>query len=346
MTLDFQLSNIQKNVRQLSDKVLLWQMEYLSKHERVITVLVLRHLREIETRRLFIELGFSSMHIYCIKHLKYSEGQTQRRLSSARLMTELPEIEENIKAGDLNVTNLAKFQSFAKSEKAVDHTLSRDEKLDLLKQIENKPTRQVERELIELSHQPALLAEKFHHTSVITTEDGVHQQYLKFEALLDEESEALLQEFKNLYAHELKDQANVSVLTFLLTKAVLDKKKQKGLIVKVNTNALPPPTEKVNEELQGNEEVKLVRIPLRSATMSSTVKLVWKRAQACCEQVLSSTGEKCGSKYALEIDHVVPIALGGSDDVSNLQLLCRAHNSRRAIKTFGVFGRAGRMTPV
>jgi hypothetical protein len=330
MSFEFKLSNIQTNVKQLTDKVLLHQMDLLTIHERKVTVLVLRHLREIEVRRLFIELGYSSMHVYCIKHLKYSEGQTQRRLSSARLMTELPEIEKDIQAGSLNITNLAKFQSFARAEKAADFALSKVEKLEALLLIQNKSTRQVERELIQKSHQPEVLAERYHNISVVMSEVGSVNQFAKFEALLSEENQELLQEFKNLYAHELKDHANVSVLTFLLSKAVQHKRKQKGLILKPkgatvrdNSNATPPSAPKV----------KLLR---KTASVVAS-RAVWKRAEACCEQKVNGTGEKCGSKYALQIDHVVPVALGGNDDVENLQLLCRAHNSRRAIKTFGVF---------
>ena len=143
MTLDFQDSQktkIQENVKALPDKVLLSQMDYLADHERSITILVLRHLREIELRKLFVDLKCSSMKDYCIKHLKYSDGQTQRRLSSARLLIELPEIEKEIQSGSLNVTNLANFQSFARTEKLADHALTKEEKLEILTDIQNKST--------------------------------------------------------------------------------------------------------------------------------------------------------------------------------------------------------------
>jgi hypothetical protein len=54
---------------------------------------------------------------------------------------------------------------------------------------------------------------------------------------------------------------------------------------------------------------------------------VWRRANSQCEL--------CGSEYALEIDHVQPKALGGSNDLENLRLLCRCCNQRSAIQTFG-----------
>ncbi|NUM88778.1 MAG: HNH endonuclease, partial [Bdellovibrionales bacterium] len=46
--------------------------------------------------------------------------------------------------------------------------------------------------------------------------------------------------------------------------------------------------------------------------------------------------ENCHSVYALEIDHRIPRALGGTNDAPNLRLLCRSCNQRAAIQVFGL----------
>lgn len=43
----------------------------------------------------------------------------------------------------------------------------------------------------------------------------------------------------------------------------------------------------------------------------------------------------CGSVHALEVDRIRPRALGGSDEPSNLRILCRNCNQRAAIRVFG-----------
>ena len=40
---------------------------------------------------------------------------------------------------------------------------------------------------------------------------------------------------------------------------------------------------------------------------------------------------KCGSRENLEIDHVVPLARGGSNRLENLQLLCQDCNRRKGV---------------
>ena len=40
----------------------------------------------------------------------------------------------------------------------------------------------------------------------------------------------------------------------------------------------------------------------------------------------------CKTKEELTIDHIYPVSLGGNDDMSNLQILCRSCNSKKGAK--------------
>ena len=58
-------------------------------------------------------------------------------------------------------------------------------------------------------------------------------------------------------------------------------------------------------------------------------RAVWRRyGGACCYQD-PLTGVTCGSTHLVQIDHIVPVAQGGSDDIVNLRLRCAVHNRRR-----------------
>jgi hypothetical protein len=62
-----------------------------------------------------------------------------------------------------------------------------------------------------------------------------------------------------------------------------------------------------------------------------------RRDDGCCTYNDLITDKRCGSRSFVEVDHIVPRALGGSNDQSNLRLLCRAHNIMTSRKVFGVW---------
>jgi hypothetical protein len=64
-------------------------------------------------------------------------------------------------------------------------------------------------------------------------------------------------------------------------------------------------------------------------------RFVWARDGGKCTYVNSSTGVQCNSQFKLELDHIVPVALGGQSTAQNLKLVCAAHNQLSAIKIFG-----------
>ena len=53
----------------------------------------------------------------------------------------------------------------------------------------------------------------------------------------------------------------------------------------------------------------------------------------CCYQ--SPDGVRCSSTKYLQVDHILPFAAGGKTEISNLRLLCPAHNRLMAERHFG-----------
>ena len=61
---------------------------------------------------------------------------------------------------------------------------------------------------------------------------------------------------------------------------------------------------------------------------------VWTRDGGRCRWPLASGG-LCGATRSLELDHVVPLARGGTTTTANLRVLCRFHNQLAARQAFG-----------
>ncbi len=173
------------NLKYLTDKALLEDVKKLAQTERETTTNILHHLKEIERRKLFCDLGYPSMIQYAMSELGYSETSAIRRINGARLLKELPEIESQIKDGSLSLSNLHKAAGFFRKENIKEPTKKRI----ILKKIENKSARQCEKTLLELSPQTPLPKESL---------KLVAPEFSQIKVNLHEETLGLLEEAKCL----------------------------------------------------------------------------------------------------------------------------------------------------
>jgi hypothetical protein len=60
-----------------------------------------------------------------------------------------------------------------------------------------------------------------------------------------------------------------------------------------------------------------------------TKREVWLRDQGRCTHSYANGG-RCDSRFALQFDHIIPWAYGGTHEADNLRLLCRAHHALRS----------------
>jgi hypothetical protein len=149
----------------LTDQALLESAKQLAQTERETLTKILHHLREIERRRLYCDAGCASLFEYAVKCLHYSEGQAGRRIQAMRLIKEIPEIEQKIQSGALSLSNISQAQSFFRD--AATGTpgggpkiITRETKLRVLERLENKTSRDGQRELIQLGGESALPKER------------------------------------------------------------------------------------------------------------------------------------------------------------------------------------------
>jgi hypothetical protein len=88
--------------QELAERILL-----LRDRERAITVKFLNHLGEFDKRRLYLDLGYSSLFDYCVRKLGYSESSAFRRVECARALREFPQLGSMILNGEVNLCSLA-----------------------------------------------------------------------------------------------------------------------------------------------------------------------------------------------------------------------------------------------
>ena len=99
-------------VRKLNNQQLLSQTKLLVQKERNTHIQVLHHLDEIDSRKLYLELGFSSLFDYAVKELGYSEGAAYRRIKAMKLCRDLPDTESRLQSGKLSLSSACQLQAF------------------------------------------------------------------------------------------------------------------------------------------------------------------------------------------------------------------------------------------
>jgi hypothetical protein len=327
--------------RSLSNEALLRTTQALVVEERRLTAEILWHLHEIQVRRLYAEKGYGSLFDYAVRALGYSEAAAGRRIAAMRLLVEVPEIEPALQKGEVNLSTLATLQGFIqRKEKPV----SKQEKKELVFALQGKSRRECEKVLVGLDPSAALPKEKERVVSPTQTE-------IRFVA--DDELMQKLQKIKELDGHVHFSPSYLELFHRMANLALkkLDPAANKERALKAKGPASPsaqdfivrngsstPPAEFENKGWQMKmravtdaPQPKKVRIRYIPAALR---REVWKKGQARCSY-RSSDGRRCVSRFALEIDHIQPLALGGKTVSSNLRLLCRAHNQQQAILKLG-----------
>ena len=117
----------------LSNSCLVETLKGLVGEERKILAQILEYLREVERRKIFLEIGYPSLFEFCIRELGYSEGSAQRRISAMRLIRAIPEIKPKIVSGELSLSVVSQAQTFFRSQEKEQRPLDKTKKLDLLK---------------------------------------------------------------------------------------------------------------------------------------------------------------------------------------------------------------------
>jgi hypothetical protein len=137
---------------------------------------------------------------------------------------------------------------------------------------------------------------------------------------LDAELKSDLDELTALLSHKVPNGDLAAVLREAIRCAIEKHGKRKG--AKAPAQERSPTRSRASRTLAGRHIPAEVR------------REVWRRDDGQCTWV-GSDGHRCGSRWMLELDHVVPVALGGAATADGLRLLCRAHNQLYAEQVFG-----------
>lgn len=324
-----------RSLLHLSDEALLHTLESLSGRRRRTTAELLLHLAEVDRRKLHLRHAYTSLTRYCIGALHMSTDSAFKHARAARMSRRHPGILAAVAEGRLHLSAIVMLLPY----------LERGPAAELLQAAEHKTKSQL----------ALLLAEHFPNPDVPTS----LRESLAAPAMpglaLEVADAATSQLAPGPVCMTTPQHQRVAPLSpgryelrLTLGQTAHDKlcRAKELLGHAVPSGDLSEVIERALEVLVEQLEKRVcaaTRAPRTGATEGGTDgryipaevrRAVWKRDEGRCT-FESPSGVRCDSRTAVQIDHVVPFALGGRTSVENLRLLCRAHNHYEAERVFG-----------
>lgn len=296
--------------------------------ERERTNEVLKLINLAFDSRAYLDHGFSSMFDWLVRGYGYGNGSAQRRIEAARLLRAVPEISAKLESGSLNLSTVSRAQTLINAqEKSDNKRMQNSVKAQLIEKIESKTEREVEQKLLELL--PAA-AETVHQTR----RTQVNESTLRLSLTITNEMDNDLRRAQEVLSHIMPGAGDAEVLAYAL-KFLLKAKERRQIKIRHSTSGAEvghAATAGKSAIPSGFNGTTLIN-PAGSRIDDTQVD---QSASPSCSFQDHVTGQVCGSRYQLQRDHIVPRALGGTNDPENLRWLCRAHNVHAAERIFGI----------
>lgn len=322
-----------------SNEELINALKLRVENERRILMEILYALREVEDRKLHLEMGFPDLYSFAIKELGYSSGAAYRRISAMRLLKTVPEVAPKLESGELGLENASNAQSFFRKEdqrrkQQGEQKLSIEEKREVVAELFGKSSRQGQRVLMEHAPDVMIPTEK-------TRPLPEHKTLVQFVATA--ELMEKLEELKDLLAHQ-NFEGRMDVLVEKLADIALKRLKLASVrqatstststsaSASASTSALTsapmlyflPPASRMKQIRKASDRSRYIPTQVRR-------RVLLRDKNGCTYKDLNS-GRTCGSRHGLQYDHIVPFSLGGVHSAENLTLRCGAHNRYGAEK--------------
>jgi hypothetical protein len=331
-----------KQLSLLSDEALFQGLHAVLSAHRSCTVDLIAHLAELDARKAHLGLGFSSLFVYCVERLGFSEDEACRRIDAARLSRQFPHILVLLAAGELTLTTVGLLKQHLTQENAA----------ELLAGVSKKPSRAAREWLAARFPRPNVTAgiralpQQLPAASVVqTTLDTPNQVAViappdaaKPPPIIQPPSVTPRARVEPLSAERFAIRLTVSRSVrdaFELARDLLRHRNPTGDFEIVFELAVRGLVERLERERFGRTtRPSKTRTGKRTRVANETRRTVVDRDGFGCDFV-GEDGHRCGSRAFLEFDHVDPLGTGAGSRPDNVRLLCFAHNQFAAESFYG-----------
>jgi len=138
---------IMSDFRFLKNQELIHKLHGLAKLEKKTTAEIVAVIAEVDRRKLFLDLGHTSLFSYLTVELGYTAASAQRRIDAARLLASVPEMKGELESGALNLIQISVVSQIIRQKKKESPKVSVgvSEKRELLEQVKGLDLAQTQR---------------------------------------------------------------------------------------------------------------------------------------------------------------------------------------------------------
>lgn len=319
----------------LSNQQLLDEVRTFAARERTATADLIAALMEMDSRKLYLGEGFSSLFTFCTQALRLSEHAAYGRIEAVRAARQFPIVLDLLADGAVTLTTVCLLGPH----------LTADNHREVLESARHKSKREVEQIVAALRPRPPvpttvrkLPMPKALDGAPRMVSDAVSEapalprpaslpppprpavvvplapEVYRIQFTMSREMHERLREAQDLLRHVIPNGDPATVFDRALTLLLEDLRKARHA-------ATCRPRD-------SRRATKISRhVP------ASVKREVWQRDGGQCAFV--GTRGRCTERGFLEYHHRVPHAAGGPTTAGNLELRCRAHNQHEANLFFG-----------
>jgi len=341
------------NARELSSR-----LQDLLRREHSALADFLLALADFDRRRLWVELGYSSLFHYLHRRLGMSKGAAHYRKTAAELVQKVPEVVEPLRDGRLCMTSiieLAKVLTPENREEVLPRffNCSRQEAKAVSAELcpaEVVPARTVVTSFPSQVPAPPLLLSPVNGVQPVEPEysaagtppaaspvavavavtaqaprsiaEPLTADLRRLHVSVSKRFMEKLEAAKDALSHSRPGADAETILEAGLDLVLERVARRKGLVKRPRT--VVAPVAPAGDEVSGDPRY----VP------AAVQREVWVRDEGRCQWALEGGGI-CGSTHLVELDHTVPVGRGGKPTVDGVRVLCRFHNDLAAREVYG-----------
>lgn len=246
-------------------------------------------LQSVDAKRVYRKMGYASLFYYAVKALKLPEGSAYAFINVARKSIQMPKITKALEVGDITVSQ-------AKRVLSVIQPATQDVWIEKAKSLTQ---RRLEQEV----------AKESPHVAVPERIRPVCEDRSRLECGISEVLERKLQRAREILSQKRRRVCSLEEVIEAMADGFLEEH---------------DPIERAKRSaVNGTEKLPVVTVG-KGISSATRHQVILRDYGACAYR--EASGDRCGSRYFLDIHHILPTSRGGTNALENLTLLCKGHH--------------------